>query len=201
MKILCLYQNKCAIELFQWIQEQGHEIVLYTEKLNALWCREEKFDLTVSYTYRYILTQDIISALNHNVVNIHNSYLPWNRGADPNIWSIVDDSPRGVTLHYMDASLDKGYIIAQRLVGKEIGETLRSSYEKLDKMAKKLFQEAFVFYKEWPQMKKIPLGKGTYHSLQDGVGIKSVIDTYELTVIGFKERLQAILHTEADGRL
>lgn len=200
MKVLCLYQNKCAIELFQWIQEQGHEIVPYTKRLNVSWCREEKFDLAVSYTYRYILTQDILLALNHNVVNIHNSYLPWNRGADPNIWSIVDDSPRGVTLHYMDATLDKGYIIGQRLVGEEIGETLRSSYEKLDKTAKELFQEAFAFYEDWPNMKKIPLGKGTYHSVQDGTAIKSVIDTYELTVVEFKERLQAVLHTEADGK-
>lgn len=201
MKILCLYQNKCAIELFQWIQEQGHEIILYTERLNTSWCREEEFDLTVSYTYRHILTQDILSALNHNVVNIHNSYLPWNRGADPNIWSIVDDTPRGVTLHYMDAALDKGYIITQRLVEKEIGETLQSSYEKLDKTAKELFQEAFVFYKDWPQMKKIPLGKGTYHSVQDGVAIKRVIDTFELTVVEFKERLQTDLYTEANGKL
>ena len=201
MKILCLYNNICAIELFEWLQEQGHKIVYRSNKITAQWCREQNFDLTVSYTYRYILTQDILVALKNNVVNIHNSYLPWNRGADPNIWSIIDDTPRGVTLHYMDSSLDKGYIIAQRLVGKETGETLRSSYEKLDIVAKQLFQEAFAFYKDWPGMKKVPLGNGTFHSLQDGIIAKSVINTYEMTIVEFKKCLKTVMITGADKKL
>ena len=190
MKILCLYNNECAVELFEWIKEQGHETICSSEKLRAQWCREQKFDLAVSYTYRYILTEEILLLLNQNVVNIHNAYLPWNRGADPNIWSIVDDTPRGVTLHYMDTSLDKGSIIAQKLVGKKPGETLRSSYEELDKAAKELFKEAFIYYKDWPQMKKIPLSKGTYHSLKDGMTVKDIIETYDMSLDMFKKRLE-----------
>ncbi|MEH2951839.1 formyltransferase family protein [Candidatus Merdisoma sp. JLR.KK011] len=189
MKILCLYNNECAIELFEWLRKQGHEVVCSSEELNVLWCRAQKFDLTVSYTYRYILRKDILQALKDNAVNIHNSYLPWNRGADPNIWSIVDGTPRGVTLHYMDAELDKGYIIAQKLAGEDTGDTLRSSYEKLDKAAKEVFKEAFAFYNHWPEMKKVPLGTGSYHSLKDGERIKRVIDTYDLKVTEFKERV------------
>jgi len=169
------------------------------EKLDEQWCREQKFDLAVSYTYRYILTRDILAALNHNVVNIHNSYLPWNRGADPNLWSLAGDTPRGVTLHYIDTALDKGYIIAQKLVGKDETETLRSSYEALDMAAKELFKEAFVFYKDWPEMKKLPLGKGSYHSLKDGELVKGVIDTYELRATEFKDRLKRTLHMETGG--
>lgn len=199
MKILCLYHNGCALELFEWLKKQGHEIICCSEKLEEHWCKGQNFDLTVSYTYRYILERDILSALNQNVVNIHNSYLPWNRGADPNIWSIAEDTPRGVTIHYMDTGLDKGSIIAQKLVGKKEGETLRSSYEELDKAAKELFREAFAFYKDWPQMKKRPLGMGTYHSLKDGEPIKSVIDTYELTADEFKERLKVLSNIKTGG--
>lgn len=194
MKILCLYNNACAEELFEWLREQGHETVCCSEKLDEEWCREQKFDLTVSYTYRYILKEKVLEALNNNVVNIHNAYLPWNRGADPNIWSIVEETPRGVTLHYMDASLDKGYIIAQKMVEKREGETLKSSYDDLDRAAKELFREVFPFYKDWQGMKKIPLGTGSYHSLKDGHQIKSVIDSYDLTTVEFKERLSNVLH-------
>lgn len=190
MKILCLYHNICAIELFKWIEGENHIIVYCTEKLDVQWCREQHFDLTVSYTIRYILTHDILTALHNNVVNIHNSYLPWNRGADPNIWSIVDGTPRGVTIHYMDTRLDQGYIIAQKLVKKKEGETLRSSYENLDKAAKELFKEAFAYYEYWPQMKKYPLGIGTYHSLKDGEQMKKLIDTYDLAVDVFEKRLK-----------
>ena len=130
MKILCLYHNPRALELFRWIKGQGNQVILHTERLEPGWCGEQAFDLTISYTYRYILSGEILDALGGNVVNLHNSFLPFNRGADPNIWSILEGTPRGVTLHYMTAGLDKGSIIAQRLVGACGPEaTLASSYE------------------------------------------------------------------------
>ena len=42
------------------------------------------------------------------------SYLPWNRGADPNFWSILEDTPKGVTIHIMDESIDTGDILYQK---------------------------------------------------------------------------------------
>ena len=85
MKILCLYNNDCALELFAWLEAQGHDVILCSDKLEADWCEKQGFDLAVSYTYRYILSSDILESLGNNVVNIHNSVLPWNRGADPNL--------------------------------------------------------------------------------------------------------------------
>lgn len=188
MKILCLYNNNCAVELFDWIENQGHEIVRKSDRLDCDWCREQDFDLTVSYTYKYILSIELLDVLNHNVVNIHNSLLPWNRGADPNLWSIVDKTPRGVTLHYMDEALDRGYIIAQEVVEDGDDETLSSSYDNLDEAAKRLFKKAFRYYSYWPSLKKVCIGEGSYHRLQDGVKIKSVIDTYNLSIAEFRNR-------------
>lgn len=190
MKILGLYNNECALELFQWIENEGHEVVLASGRLDEVWCREQCFDLAISYTYRYILNQDIINSLNDNVVNIHNSLLPFNRGADPNLWSIVERTPRGVSLHYVDTELDKGYIIAQSIVNDTDKETLASSYDNLDRAAKQLFKDAFKYYDFWPQLKKRVDGKGTYHALKDAVGIKSVIDTYDISILEFRIRLE-----------
>ena len=47
------------------------------------------------------------------IVNLHTGYLPWNRGMYPNVWPLVDWSPAGVTLHWMDEGIDTGDIIAQ----------------------------------------------------------------------------------------
>jgi methionyl-tRNA formyltransferase len=190
MKILGLYNNRCADELFDWIETQGHEIILMTQPLDDNWCREQKFDLAVSYTYRYIIKESTIEILNHNVVNIHNSILPWNRGADPNIWSIVEGTPRGVTLHYIDDKLDKGYVIAQKIVTDDIkNETLESSYNNLDKAAKELFKESFRYYKYWQGMKKKVVGKGSYHSVQDGKKIKSLIESYDIPITEFLDKI------------
>lgn len=169
MKILCLYNNPCAEELFEWLREQGNETVLCSERFEASWCSDCKFDLAVSYTYRFILKKEQIDALSGNVVNLHNSYLPWNRGADPNIWSLIDRTPRGVTLHYVDERLDKGNIIAQKLVIDGENESFESSYQNLDRAAKELFKEAFKYYPYWHGMQKIAVGKGNYHSVSDGV--------------------------------
>lgn len=180
MKILCLYNNVCAEELFDWLQKQGHEVYLCREQLEDVWCARQEFDLTVSYTYRFILKESTIKALSSNVVNLHNSFLPWNRGADPNIWSIVDNTPRGVTLHYMDRELDKGYIIAQSFVPMDREKTLAENYYALDKAAKELFKEAFMYYDYWGSLKKKAVGSGNYHSVKDGERIKKYISSYEM---------------------
>lgn len=185
MKILCLYNNPCAEELFDWLQEQGNETVPCSECFETEWCYAQHFDLAVSYTYRHILKKDQIDALNGNAVNLHNSYLPWNRGADPNIWSLIEDTPRGVTLHYMDEHLDKGNIIAQKFVTDSDDESFRSSYDNLDRAAKELFKEAFKYYSYWPDMRKAAIGRGSYHSVRDGEEIKKRIGSYDMKVADF----------------
>lgn len=190
MKILCLYQNPCALPLFEWLRQEGHEVVLCSEKLTEVWCAEQKFDLAVSYTYRYIVSEKILKILDFNAVNLHNSYLPWNRGADPNLWSLVESTPRGVTLHYMEAALDKGAIIAQRLVPMMPGDTLKTSYYALDAAAQLQFRQAFQWYPYWKEMKKNPVGKGSYHSMQDGAALRSLIDTYDMPADEFRRRVR-----------
>ena len=200
MKILGLYNNECAIELFNWLASEGHEVIFCRKKINADWCRRQEFDLTVSYTYRYILTEDILEALNNNAVNIHNSLLPWNRGADPNLWSIAEGTPRGVTLHYMNTGLDKGSAIAQEIVDDGDEGTLASSYNNLDMAAKSLFKRAFHYYPYWPSLKKECLGEGSYHSLKDGEKIKQVIDSYNLPIEELRKRLSILKNYPVNGK-
>lgn len=38
MKILCLYGTECALELFEWMKNLGHKVVLWKEKLKENWC-------------------------------------------------------------------------------------------------------------------------------------------------------------------
>ena len=190
MKILGLYNNDLALELFQKLTELGHEVVLWKERLDPEWCKKERFDLALSYTYRYIITEDVIDSLDGNVVNLHNSFLPWNRGADPNLWSIAEKTPRGVTLHYVNAGLDKGDVIAQKLVNDTDEETLESSYMNLHKAAISLFLDTLPWFAHWQGMRKKPLGKGSYHSVKDGERMKSVIESYQLTVSEFRRLLQ-----------
>ena len=63
MRILCLYHNECALELFDWLGRQGNQTVCCSKELIPQWCVDQRFDLTVSYTYRYILTKEMLEVM------------------------------------------------------------------------------------------------------------------------------------------
>ena len=58
------------------------------------------------------------------------------------MWSFLEDTPKGVTIHYIDEGIDTGDIIVQKEVFiDEDKETLKSSYEILNKEIQALFKE------------------------------------------------------------
>ena len=53
----------------------------------------KNYDFIISFGYRYIVKKNVINLFtNNNIINLHISYLPYNRGSDP-IWSILDGTP------------------------------------------------------------------------------------------------------------
>ena len=89
-------------------------------------------DIGLSVLLGYILAPEFLSRFARGAVNLHLAYLPYNRGSNPNVWSIVERTPAGATLHWMDAGVDTGDIIAQAttdVAADDTGET--HSYEKV----------------------------------------------------------------------
>jgi methionyl-tRNA formyltransferase len=107
---------------------------------------KEDFDFIVSYGYRHIIKDPFLAKYAGRILNLHISYLPWGRGADPNFWAWRDDEPHGVTLHLVDAGVDTGPIIRRRLVSMSPTDTLSTSYAKLRQAAEELFAQ------EWPMI-------------------------------------------------
>jgi methionyl-tRNA formyltransferase len=52
----------------------------------------------------------------HGFLNVHPSLLPAYRGPEPLFWILRDGAAAGVTVHFMDARLDTGDIVVQRVV-------------------------------------------------------------------------------------
>jgi len=103
-------------------------------------------DIAVSVFFGYILTKPFIDMFPKKVVNLHPALLPYNRGAYPNVWSIVEGTPAGVTLHYIDEGVDTGDIIAQKEVSILLSDTGATLYKKLDKACVELFMNI------WPNL-------------------------------------------------
>lgn len=125
-------------------------------------------DIGLSVYFGYLLDPIFIDIFPKGIINLHPAYLPYNRGSYPNVWSIIDGTPAGVTMHYIDEGIDTGDIIAQEKVPVEVTDTGKSLYYKLEKASVDLFLNT------WPKVltddqnrisqKK---GEGTYHSTEE----------------------------------
>ncbi len=159
------------------LQAAGHELVRREEPFDNTFLEKHQFDFGVSYGFRHIIHPAEIAWFQNRLINLHISYLPWNRGADPNFWSWLDNTPKGVSIHLIDAGIDTGDILLQQHVefDEEI-ETLRTSYEKLSKTIEQLFIENFPLIfagKIIPQQQK---EKGTFHTVKDKIPFLYLIE-------------------------
>jgi len=125
-------------------------------------------DIGVSVLYSHILKPAFLDLFPLGVINLHPSLLPYNRGQYPNVWSIVERTPAGVTLHYVDDGIDTGGIICQREVSVSLSDTGQSLYWKL------MIAGLAMLCEEWPKIIERPTplsrkqeGPATYHRTED----------------------------------
>lgn len=109
-----------------------YTVQVWNEPLTSSHPLTSECDLAVSFGYRHILDSSVLKRFKRPVINLHISYLPWNRGADPNLWSFLEKTPSGVSIHQMDQGVDTGPILAQSPIQHNLKtETLATSYKKL----------------------------------------------------------------------
>ena len=61
-----------------------------------------------------IIKEKILNLSSHGFVNTHPSLLPYNRGKNYNFWTLVDETPCGVSLHRVDPGIDTGEVVTQK---------------------------------------------------------------------------------------
>jgi methionyl-tRNA formyltransferase len=142
-------QGKCLDEI-RSITDRAGTVVLEDSSVDEPEGLERirscKADIAVSVLFRNILRKPFLDIFPRGCLNLHPAYLPYNRGNYPNVWSIVEKTPAGVTLHYMDEGLDTGDIVAQEKVVVEMTDTGATLYGKLELAALHLFQRT------WPSI-------------------------------------------------
>jgi len=71
-----------------------------------------------------ILRQPLLSAFPGRIINIHLGLSPYYRGAGTNFWPLVNREPEyvGATIHYLDAGIDTGPILAHARPATEPGD-------------------------------------------------------------------------------
>ena len=130
----------------------------------------DNIKMIISFGYRHLISDDIIKK--KKVINLHMSYLPYNRGAHPNFWSFAENTPSGVTIHKADKGIDNGDIIYQKLLDFELNKnrkklTFSNTYSVLKSEIENLFITNFenILYNQYHQFKQI--GNGTFHNARE----------------------------------
>lgn len=145
--------------------------IFYGDRLNTnetvTAIRNSKPDLFLSINFRYLLKKEIINIPSHGCINLHFGYLPYNRGVFADAWSIIDDTPAGVTYHLIDTGIDTGKIVVQQQVEKSLTDTGESLYQKLTLTAYDLFVKTWPKIQNWNFSPIAQSSGGTYHRRSD----------------------------------
>ncbi|MFN2475090.1 MAG: phosphoribosylglycinamide formyltransferase [Chthoniobacterales bacterium] len=81
------------------------------------WLQESEIELVVLAGFMRVLKTPTLDAFPHRIINIHPSLLPKFRGLEA--WTqalAAGEKVTGCTVHYVDAGVDEGEIIAQKSV-------------------------------------------------------------------------------------
>lgn len=149
------------------LRASGLDVVRAEDKLTGDDPRVQGATYLVSYGYRYILRRDVLDRFPGRAVNLHISYLPFNRGSDPNLWSFLEDSPKGVTIHLLDEGVDTGMILRQREVAMQPDDTLATSYARLSTAIEDLFEAMWPAFVAGEVPPTPQVGAGSVHRLKD----------------------------------
>ena len=96
------------------------------------------------------------------------SYLPYNRGAHPNFWSFIENSPKGVAIHEINEGIDTGDIIFRKKFKidnkKNKFSTFKKTYNYLFQQLESLFINKFKFIIDKNYSKVKQSGISTFHT-------------------------------------
>ena len=170
MRCLFLGYNSNQTKLINFLRKK--KISVTNKKTKVLTKGIEKFDLIIIFGYTKRIKSNVLRKIKRPILNLHMSYLPFNKGAHPNFWSFYDDTKKGVTIHEIDEGLDTGPIIFQKEIKFNIQKnkkiTFMRSYNILFLELEKLFIKNYksIILNNY-RKKKNDKSKGIVHKIKD----------------------------------
>ena len=150
------------------------------------------YNLVISCHSKQIFPNKLIHSL--RCINIHPGYNPYNRGWYPQVFSILNNHPLGVTIHEMDEEIDHGDIIVQKELTSYSWDTSLTLYNRILELEVELLNENIEFliqgtYKTFPMH-----GEGNYNSKQDYNKLCELDLTKKATTKDVIDQLRALTH-------
>ena len=90
-KILFLGYDKNQTSLIRFLRKRKYLVTENKQKI-IKYNKIKNYNLIISFGYNKIIKQNILKKLHRPIINLHISYLPYNRGSNPNFWSFINNS-------------------------------------------------------------------------------------------------------------
>lgn len=189
--ILFATNNSNTEDLYLWLKQREPAVYKVENRLTPEMVEQLAPSWIVSFNYRHLVPEEVLRLMPGRIINLHTSFLPFNRGSAPNFFSFLEDTPKGVTIHLMDKGLDTGDILCQsELVFDEEQETFASSYDRLLAAVKELFRDNWEKIKTGELTPRRQAGEGTCHRMRE---LEAIREKYPFTwadrIADFKKAL------------
>jgi UDP-2,4-diacetamido-2,4,6-trideoxy-beta-L-altropyranose hydrolase len=161
----------CGQEILDLAQSAGAEI-FRADQIRRGDCiarlQELQIDVGLSVYFGYILRKPLIDLPSEGFYNLHPAWLPYNRGAHPNVWSIVESTPAGATLHVLDEGIDTGDIVLRKEVPVEESDTAETLYRKCEDACREVFRNGWPLIRSGNPPRTVQKQQeGTFHRVAD----------------------------------
>jgi methionyl-tRNA formyltransferase len=143
VSVVVLGLNRFGEKVYEYLlsHEETDVLALLTDDSQYKSIEKLNPDILISAGFDHIIPEETLSVPEQGAINLHPSFLPYNKGVNPDVWSIIRDEPAGVSIHYMSPEMDQGPIIAREKVPIEPNDTGRSLRKKLDNAIVRLFRQ------------------------------------------------------------
>ncbi|MDX8410927.1 MAG: formyltransferase family protein [Mariprofundaceae bacterium] len=105
-----------------------------------------QLDYLICIHFPLLIPAPVLQVASIGSLNLHPAFLPYNRGWHTPSWAILDGTPYGASLHFMDERVDMGDIVHQKRVDVLVSDTAHTLYQKALEVELKVFEEA------WPSL-------------------------------------------------
>ena len=142
-----------------------------------------KPDLLLSVHCPALFSKTLLSIPKIGCLNLHNSFLPWNKGAHACTWAIVDDTPHGATLHWIDEGVDTGDIFFQKELFILDHDTADSLYRRTVDLEISIFEIGIKRFIDGDRTRIKQNGRGSFHGKKDITRLIRALTTSDIGII------------------
>lgn len=150
------------------------------------------YNLVLSIHCKQLFPPELVNSV--RCVNVHPGLNPYNRGWFPQVFSIINGLPCGVTIHEIDNELDHGPIIVQKICKIQSWDTSASAYKKIIKLENELVLKHFTSIRDRSYSSSSPEEEGFINFKEDFERLKLIDRTQRGTFGEFIDRLRALTH-------